>query len=97
MKRTILVVLMIVLVATPCLAQEVETDGLFSLHGTVWEALPIGVQIFPFPFVWPTDDLQFGFYGGKVYPDLSPDDSSFYIDMPLFSIFSTRNWNRRVG
>ena len=75
MKRTILVVLAIVMVATPCLAQEIETDGLFSLHGTLWEALPVGIQLVPFPWfqilpipeIWNTDGLQFGFYGGEVY------------------------------
>ena len=36
MKKTILVVLMAVMLTTPCLAQEIETDGIFSLEGTRW-------------------------------------------------------------
>jgi hypothetical protein len=89
MKRTILAVMMAVMIATPCFSQEIEPDGLFSIEGTLWKALPIGVQIFPLPGIWDTEDLQFGFFGGEVYPDLEPDDSSFYIDMLAFSIFST--------
>jgi len=44
MKRTILVVLMVLMVATPCFAQEGE-----SIEGTIWEVLPIGLRIFPTP------------------------------------------------
>ena len=44
MKRKILVVLMAVMVATPCLAQEVEPDGLFSIEGTAWQVCRIGIR-----------------------------------------------------
>ena len=37
MKKITLVVLLLVMIATPCLAQGVETDGLFSIEGTKWE------------------------------------------------------------
>jgi hypothetical protein len=89
MKRIILAVLIVALVTAPCFAQEVEPDGLFSIGGTKWQALPIGLQIFPFPWIEPNDDLQFAFYGGEVYPDLQPVEKSFYMDMPIFSIFGT--------
>ena len=37
MKKTILAVLMVVLVATPCFAQEVESDEILTLEGTFWQ------------------------------------------------------------
>ena len=36
MKKTILAVLMVLVIATPCFAEEVEPDGLFSIEGTRW-------------------------------------------------------------
>ena len=36
MKKTILAGLMIVMVFSPCLAQRVETEEMFSIEGTVW-------------------------------------------------------------
>jgi hypothetical protein len=89
MKKTIIAVCLVLMVTTPCLAQEVELDGIFSIEGTVWQTLPIGLQIFPFPWLEPDHDLQFGFYGGEVYPDLQSVNKSFYMDMLLFSIFGT--------
>ena len=35
MKKTILVALIILLVSTPCFTQEVETDGILSIEGTI--------------------------------------------------------------
>ena len=37
MKKTILAVLKMLMGATPCFAQEVEPDGLFSISETPWE------------------------------------------------------------
>jgi hypothetical protein len=78
MKKIILAVLMAVMIATPCFAQEVEPEGLFSLEGTLWQALPTGIQILPFPGIWDANGLQFVFYG---------DTGPSYIDMLAFSIF----------
>jgi len=86
MKKTILVVLMLVMVTTPCLA-EIEPDGIFSIEGTKWLAIPIG--IFP-PILHvglPTQYL--GFYNGKVYHleygegpyDIQFFDDSSYVDL----------------
>ena len=86
MKRTVLVVLMVLLVATPCLAQEVD-----SIEGTIWEVLPIGLRIFPTPGIWIPGDLEFGFYDGKVYQNLSPIENSSYEDRLGFIVFSTAN------
>jgi hypothetical protein len=90
MKKTILAVLMAVMVATPCFAQEIETDGLFSLSGTNWTALPISMMIFPIPLLpWPIDiGASWGFYGGEVYPiSFRAATNSFYVDMLVASIF----------
>ena len=66
MKKTILVVLMALMITTPCFAQEVEPEGFFSIEGTLWQALSMGVQILPFPSLVSLD-WEFGFYGGKKY------------------------------
>jgi len=78
MKKIILVVLMAVMIATPCIAQEVEPEGMFSIEGTLWQALPIGLKIFRLPGIWDTNGLQFVFYG---------DTGASYIDMLACSIF----------
>lgn len=88
MKKTILIGLMAVMLATPCFAQEIEPAGIFSLHGTLWQALPTGLQILPSPSLVPLD-WEFGFYGGKVHPY----STSFYIDMLVCSIF----WAMHTG
>jgi hypothetical protein len=91
MKKIILVVLMVVMVATPCFAQEIEPEGIFSLHGTKWQELPIGLQIFP-PGRYPTDEERYGFYRGTVYlTEFNyPGDISFYIDLLVCSVFIFR-------
>ena len=53
------------------------------------------MQIFPYPEIWPTDDLQFGFDDGQVYrrsviPAYFPLNNSSYMDMLVFSIFGTK-------
>ena len=63
MKKTIIAILMVVMVATPCFAQEVETDGLFSIDGTLWEA---DIERYP-EVIEKVEFLQFGFFQGKVY------------------------------
>jgi len=91
MKKIILVTLMAAMIATPCFAQEVEPDGIISIGGTIWHALPMGVQILPFPFLVSLD-WKFGFYDGEVCNFYSVGecwghDYSFYIDMLVCSIF----------
>ena len=94
MKRTILIILMAVMIATPCLAQEIEPDGMFSLHGTKWNPL-LGIVILPFPWIFPptSDDFwAYGFYNGEVYPRLTSSNviNSFYVDMIVASFFVSR-------
>ena len=72
MKKIILVVLMAVMLATPCFAQEVEPEGLFSLEGTLWEVCGIIFASIPPFFIGPrcgqwAGTQQYGFYQGKIY------------------------------
>ena len=82
MKKTILVVLIGVMTTTPCLGQEVEPDGMFSLHGTTW----LLITSYPANIV---HVKYLGFYEGKVFwsrdsarwdecHDVYP---SFYVDL----------------
>ena len=90
MKKIILVVLMAVMIATPCFAQEVEPEGLFSVNGTLWGSCEIGfVSILP--FVGIHCGVLCGFYQGTVY--LCIDNqctpltyTSSYIDLGVVSI-----------
>ena len=86
MKRTVLVVLMVALVSTPCLAQEIKPDGIFSLHGTTW----LLITSYPAKMV---HARYLGFYEGKVFwsrdsarwdecQDVYP---SFYVDLLAIS------------
>ena len=78
---------MVALVTTPCFAQEVEPDKLFSIEGTLWTVCGIGIE----------DDLPFfyigcsemGFDQGKVYSCKEEVCWSLphkYIDSPVVSI-----------
>jgi len=91
MKKIILAVLMVVMVATPCLA-EVETDSFLTLERTLWHAVPILGGFY---------DVYLGFSMGKVYfceeinsSGCSVSPNSLYLDlflagMPsIFYIFS---------
>ena len=80
MKKTILVVLMVLMVSTPCLAQEVEPDGIFSIGGTLWEA----TYIFP-PEYWGGHMSEIGFYKGEVYG--LGGLFSFYVNLGIASFF----------
>ena len=53
MKKIILVVLMIVMITTPCLAQEIEPNGIFSIEGTEWRIR--------------SGDIRLGFHQGEIY------------------------------
>ena len=83
MKRTLLVVLMVVMITTPCFALEVETDGIFSLDGTLWRITgQIGRQ-----------GYYYGFNQGNVYylegSECWKEEVGFYVDSLLTSIFMT--------
>ena len=96
MKKIILVVLISVMLATPCFAQEVEPEGMFSLEGTLWVKLEKNEM-----------DSYTGFNGGEIYSigtfsseqfpvpteQCSPvsefpgNDVCFYSTLPLFAMF----------
>jgi len=73
MRKTILVVLMLVMVTTPSFAQEVETDGMFHNfpEGTLWfEFFLLGISLqFKPPLILPIVGGRFyyGYYQGEVY------------------------------
>jgi hypothetical protein len=85
MKKTILIVFMVVTIATPCFAQEVEPEGIFTIGGTQWKILP-GLRILPLPWIW-TRGTDIGFWDGKVYEQSTNPKESFYVDMLAASIF----------
>ena len=93
MKKAILIVLMVVFVTTPCFAQEVEPDGLFSIEGTLWNKCGIDYS----PGI-PTQAgcIDIGFHQGTVYRcyDIWDGDVSYicdslpweYVDLLVFSL-----------
>jgi hypothetical protein len=92
---------MVALFATPCFAQEIETDGLFSIEGTKWEALlAMAIMIKPFIpipiFAFAPLEFSLGFYDGEIYSGDSSADKSFYLDMLAVSIFAYEE-QHRVG
>jgi len=89
MKKTILALIILTMVSTPCLA-EVETDGLFSVDGTLWGSCFIGCISIP-PFIGISCEAEFGFYQGKQYlcagnNCISASDTSAYNDLVVVSI-----------
>jgi len=68
MKKAFLLVLMAVMISTPCLA-EVETAGLFSLDGTLWgvRAIECHKDTREFPSYYVDNESTVGFYQGNIY------------------------------
>ena len=99
MRKIIFVILLGLMIASPCFAQGGEPEGIFSIEETQWTMLPIIMMILPFPFIitlpplpslYPEPDFEltsWGFYNGKVYQDNNLMESSFYLDMLVASIF----------
>ena len=95
MKRTILVALIAVMVATPCLAQEIEPDGMFSIEGTLWRFGPIinctisPLLLLPF-FAIEEHTYTMVFHQGKVYwcneTECRNDNNYTYINTPVLSV-----------
>ncbi|MBA7494407.1 hypothetical protein ES702_04982 [subsurface metagenome] len=88
MKKFILAVLMIVMLAVPCMA-EVEPSSLFGIDSSLW-----GVKTASGGWA-----AYLGFYGGKIYFNSSGEMpcelylSSSYNDFIIFSIAQTRYLN----
>ena len=66
MKRTILALVIVVLVSTPCLA-EVEPKGFSSLDGTVWRVCKITLTYPAKPYLSMNCNEELGFDLGKIY------------------------------
>jgi hypothetical protein len=90
MRKTILGIVIVLLVTTPCLAKEIEPDGFFSIEGTLWYSYGIIFSFFPPVVIVGSDEI--GFYKGKVYYYVSYGDKyipivlSSYIDLLVVSI-----------
>ena len=70
MKRTILAISMAIVIATPCFAQEIESDGLFSIEGTEWMRIGVAIQILEPPFIsLYHDTVRFTDLSGIIYQD----------------------------
>jgi len=69
-----------------CLDDDGVSDGLFSIEGTQWQSLPIGMIIFPITDIGEVPTYEVGFHGGKVY-ESGIERKSFYMDMIVASIF----------
>ena len=94
MKKTILTLLIVVMVSTPCLA-EVKTESLFSVEGTLWGMYGISFTSYP-PFFSMRDYGEIVFYEGMViilsdnepvhytssYNDLGVVSFAYYIAFP---------------
>ena len=81
MKKVILIVLMLVMVATPCPA-EVAPEGSFGPENTLWE-IQMGRQEYP--------NYHMGFYDGQVYLGVQSffaGPESSYSNFLFLSIFS---------
>ena len=96
MKKTILVMLMAVMIATPCLAQEIEPEGIFSVHGTIWQQY-LQITILPIPSIHSTD-FKRHFYGGRVYDHDEVYTRGFYVDLLAVSFsFYFSPWGNEIG
>ena len=94
MKKTILVVLMVLMISTFCLA-EIEPEGIFSIGGTLWEA----TYIFPPKDCGYTREL--GFYRWGVYREIGPGGlgrvpHSFYVDLGIANFFMAAKFEIRA-
>ena len=80
MKKLVLAALMVVMITTACFAQEVETDGIVSLDGTLWRITgQMGRQ-----------GYYYGFNQGNIYylegSECWKEELGFYVDSLLTSI-----------
>ena len=67
MRKIILAVFVVVMLTTPCLAREIEPDGIFSLNGTVWNTCYVVLEL-GLPFVEAScEGRDMAFYQGTVY------------------------------
>jgi len=91
MKKTLLVMLLAVMVATPCFGQEIEPDGLFSIEGTRWRVCQIFFQTNLRPIISLQCKEDLAFYSGSVYLCTSSGTCQIipfldYIDTPIVGV-----------
>ena len=100
-KKTILVILTAVIIATPCLAQGIEPEGIFSIEGTRWGYCLIELGTNP-PWVLPLCS-SLGFYRSRVYEctmegdDCVDYDFFSYVDLLVVSIVTNFDYDEYGG
>lgn len=82
MKKIILVVLMVVMIATPCIAQVIDMSTI-SIENTLWQKSD-------------DSDYQIGFADGKTYCG-DEETPGRYIDRPLLGIIALQCEGILVG
>ena len=100
MKKLILAVLIIIMLATPCMA-EVEPEGIFSIEGTAWEVHAIyNTHLILFLYL----RHQINFHDGKAYLctdtevcPFNPSPHVTIIDTPVLSIALVVSTDASVG
>jgi hypothetical protein len=97
MQKITLAVLLLVILATPCSAQEIEPDGIFSIEGTEWNVCRMGIQLIEGTWnPYPLECYILRFDNGNI--EQCYDDKHCrinfewtYIDSPVLSIAYTSN------
>jgi hypothetical protein len=88
MKKIILLVVLVVVISIPCFAQEVETDGIFSIGGTAWKCRGLKVT-WAQPFIELYDETVY--FTDKSVETTSGNigilrDVDTYLDFLIFSV-----------
>jgi len=91
MRRTILSVLLLAMVATPCFAEVIEPGGLFSIEGTLWRYIGFEIGIHssqPFTAI-KENSFEMGFWRGYAYACEENRCTRWgsYIDTPVVGIW----------
>ena len=113
MRKIILAVFMVIILAVPCFSQEVGPEGLFSFEGTRWKSCGIEVgftkNVWPTPYIFNLrcSNISSAYHGGSVYlcdegDSCSVCESCEYPE-PVKIIYDTdldewpRNWSLHLG
>ena len=87
MRKTILGIVIVLLVATPCLAQKVEPDAIYRLHGTAWMVTEVwlggdgfGVDIYHLAF-YDRDGYVGSLVDGEMQWQYDPTVSFFIVNL----------------
>ena len=81
MRKIILAVFVVVMLTTPCLAQEIEPEGFFSLGTTFWDCTCINLFEEESDRIVPPTVFKevIAFYRGEFYTVLTHDKGKCYL------------------